>query len=408
MAPRPDIKFSFHSSKKISVMNNLGMISRLQCIALLLLSGALAQAKEYDITQFGATGDDLSDDTAAIEKALAQCAADGGGRVLIPAGTFILSRHGVESPILEAPSNTTIQGEGAASILKFDPKVNDSNFWRMIGAPVDGGAKNITIRDLHLDGSNTYTEYKPGETPEHNAGLWFYNKDHLIENITVENVFAENFSGDCMAFSVNCRGVTVRDCTLRNFVRQGIQMGGSPGARDYLVTGCRDLEHTVKPGGSTIHVEHARGLKNVIIENNQCRRSILAGGVDGLIIRGNTVEGKIVANTNTNLIFENNLVRGAGGGAVVQIGYTKGLMFRGNIVQGGDESTTGVYVWGTSRYNAQPGENVIIADNQITAADVAVSLNGTKNVRVHGNVLTAAVPLRSARTTGLTSDVPEP
>ena len=115
-----------------------------------------------------------------------------------------------------------------------------------------------------------------------------------------------------MAFSYNCRGITVRDCTLRNFVRQGIQMGGSPGSRDYLVTGCRDLEHTVQPGGSTIHVEHARGLENVIIENNQCRKSILAGGVDGMIIRGNTVMGRIVGNSNTNLLVSDNIVRAAG------------------------------------------------------------------------------------------------
>ncbi|MGY8674750.1 MAG: hypothetical protein ACKVHO_19425, partial [Verrucomicrobiia bacterium] len=100
-----------------------------------------------------------------------------------------------------------------------------------------------------------------GKTPEHNAGLWFYNKKHPIVNVTVMNVFAENFSGDCMAFSMNCRGITIRDCTLRNFIRQGIQMGGSPGSRDYLVTGCRDLEHSVQPGGSTIHVEHARAQK---------------------------------------------------------------------------------------------------------------------------------------------------
>lgn len=366
------------------------------------------EAKEFNITEYGAVPNDAGDDTTAIEKTIDACKQAGGGTVLIPAGTFILSRRNNESPILELPPNTTLRGEGAASILKFDPKVNQSNFWRMIGAPVDGGTKNVVIRDLHLDGSNTHPAYIKGETHEHNSGIWFYNKKHVIENIKVFNVFAENFSGDCMAFSYNCRAITVRDCTLRNFIRQGIQMGGSPGSRDYLVTGCRDLEHTVKPGGSTIHVEHARGLKNVIIENNQCRQSILAGGVDGMIIRGNTISGKLVGNGNTNLIIQDNLIKSnSKKGPVVQLGYTKGLIFRGNIVQGTADNPIGVYVWGNSRYNSQPGEDVTISDNQITAAKTAISLNGTKNVKINGNTLQAPQKLQQKRTEGLQSKIAE-
>ncbi len=367
-----------------------------------------AQAKEFDITKYGAVSNDAGDDTTAIEQALTACKEAGGGTVLIPAGTYILSRRNNETPILEIPPDTTLRGEGPASILKFDAKVNQSNFWRMIGAPVDGGTKNVVIRDLHLDGSNTHPQYIKSETPEHNAGIWFYNKNHIIENIKVINVFAENFSGDCMAFSYNCRAITVRDCILRNFIRQGIQMGGSPGSRDYLVTGCRDLEHTVKPGGSTIHVEHARGLKNVIIENNQCRKSILAGGVDGMIIRGNTISGKLVGNGNTNLIIRDNIIKSTSNkGSVVQLGYTKGLIFRGNIVQGTPGNPTGVYVWGNSRYNSQPGEDVTISDNQITAAKTAISLNGTKNVKIHGNTLNAPQKLLQKRTEALHSDTEE-
>jgi len=381
------------------------------CRALLVVAvvstGVLsAAAEEFDITEFGATANDATDDTSAIEDALTACGQAGGGTVFVPAGTFILSRRNAESPILEVPPNTTVRGEGTASTLKFAAGVNESNFWRMIGAPVAGGTKNVVIRDLHLDGSNTHPRYDKGKTPEHNAGLWFYNKDHVIENVTVLNVFAENFSGDCMAFSYNCRSITIRDCTLRNFIRQGIQMGGSPGSRDYLVTGCRDLEHSVQPGGSTIHVEHARGLKNVIIENNQCRKSILAGGVDGMIIRGNTVTGKIVGNSNTNLLICDNIVRSGGqSGAVVQIGYTKGLTIRGNIVTGADSNPTGIYVWGNSRYNDQPGENVIISDNQITASEHAISLNGARNVRISDNILMAAHPLLERRTEGVVSDI---
>ena len=357
---------------------------------LLTMVGSEARGDDiFDITQFGATPDDDTDDTAAMEEALAACGEAGGGTVFVPKGVFLISRRGAESPILEVPSDTTIRGEGNASTIKYTEAVNEGNFWRMIGAPVATGTKNVVIRDLHLDGSNKWPAYVKGETREHNSGLWFYNKQHLIENVTVMNVFAENFSGDCMAFSYNCRGITVRDCTLKNFLRQGIQMGGSDGARDYLVTGCRDLEHDVKPGGSTIHVEHARGLKNVIIENNQCRKSILAGGVDGLIIRGNTIDGRLVGNGNSNQVIEGNVLRSTtDSGSVMQLGYCKSLVIRGNVIEGNREANkVGIYVWGKSRYNDQPGENVIIADNQVSAGETGVSLNGVKNVTLRGNQL---------------------
>ncbi|NNE92767.1 MAG: hypothetical protein HKN23_14065 [Verrucomicrobiales bacterium] len=364
--------------------------------------------KVADITDFGATPNDDTDDTTAIEKAIEAAAnSEEIGTVFVPAGTFILSRRNAESPILELPPNTTFRGEGPASVLKYDPKVNESNFWRMLGAPVDGGTKNVVIRDLRLDGSNTHKFYDKGKTPEHNAGIWFYNRKHLIENVLVENVLAENFSGDCMAFSYNCIGITVRDCTLRNFVRQGIQMGGSENARDYLVTGCRDLEHDVRPGGSTIHVEHARGLKNVIIENNQCRKSILAGGVDGMIIRGNTIDGRLVGNGNKNLVIRDNIVRAfpEAKSATVQLGYTKGLVFKGNVIASAD-AETGVYIWGNSRYNSQPGEDVILSENRIEAKTTGIFFNGAKNVKIRDNIVKAAgKALKLQRAEGVDSDI---
>ena len=157
-----------------------------------------------------------------------------------------------------------------------------------------------------------------------------------------------------------------------------------------------------------LHVEHARGLKNVIIENNQCRKSILAGGVDTMIIRGNTVEGRLVGNLNSNLVVHDNVIKGTGKGPpVVQFGYTKGLIFRGNIVEGTEDDPVGLYVWGNSRYNAQPSEDVTIADNQITALETAISLNGTKDIRIHGNTLKAQSPLLVKRTENLTTDLAE-
>jgi hypothetical protein len=77
---------------------------------------------------------------------------------------------------------------------------------------------------------------------------------------------------------------------------------------------------------------------------------------------------------------------------------------RGNAIPGTDNNQTGLYVWGNSRYNKQPGEDVLVVGNQITAAEQAISLNGAKNVRITGNLLTAPRPLLERRTENVVSD----
>lgn len=359
--------------------------------ALWLISPKPAPAAVFDITEFGATANDQTDDTSSIKKAFQACQEAGGGAISIPAGTYLISRQGSESPILEVPSNCILHGDGAASVLKFDPRVNQSNFWRMLGA--SQACRNVTIRDLHLDGSNTFLSYEPGKTPEHNHGMFFSSKDNVIENITIQNCLIENFSGDGIALGQGCRHMTIRDVTLKNFVRQGIQMAGGNGARDYLVSGCQDLPGEVNPGGSTIHVEHARGLQNVLITNNRCRHSILAGGVAGLSITDNVVAGRIVGNGNTNLLVQGNIVRGNDQpGFVVQFGYTDGLILKDNILSSSHAEAGGIYVWGTSKYNPKPSQDVLISGNVIRVPGRGVFLNGVEGGRIQNNFIKVSDP----------------
>lgn len=382
----PDVVFIVISFSEIS----MPIVLRLLLTLSFACCSANVMAARFNIETYGATADDETDDTPAILKTLAVCAEAGGGEVFIPAGTFMVARQKSENPILGISSNTTILGEGAASILKYDPKVNQRNFWRMLG-PAGEDCRNITIRNVHLDGSNTFKNYEPGKTPEHNHGIYLQYKDGLIENVTVHDCLIENFSGDCIAIGRGCRNITIRNVSLRNFVRQGIQMGGDSRAHNYLVTGCQDLEGDVRPGGSTIHVEHARGLKNVIIANNHCRHSILAGGVDGLIIRNNIIHGRLVGNNDSNTIVQGNVVRGQDRkGHVMQFGFADGIVIKDNIVTGAHVEAGGIYVWGASSYNPVVSKNVVISGNLIRVAGRGIYLNGVHDGLVHNNAMTNA------------------
>lgn len=54
-----------------------------------LLAAACAEAKVYDISEFGAVGDGITDNTAAINAAVQECAGCGGGVVLVPKGEYV-------------------------------------------------------------------------------------------------------------------------------------------------------------------------------------------------------------------------------------------------------------------------------------------------------------------------------
>jgi hypothetical protein len=353
-------------------------------LASLALTATFASAAgDFDITKYGATPDDATDDTLAISRALSACRDAGGGTVVVPTGTFIVSRQKSESPILEVPSQTTFRGVGEKSVLKFAAAVNGTNFWRMLGA--SRAARDIVIRDLHLDGSTAATEYTKGKTAEQNHGMFFHSSAGPVENVTIEKCLVENFSGDCIALSLGCRRFTVRDVTLRNFIRQGIQLGGKEGDGVHLVTGCRDLEHTVQPGGSTIHVEHAEGGSGFTIEHNYCRHHLIAGGgAHKLVVRDNEVIGRIEGNGIKDGLFENNRLHAEAvtKTAIMQFGYADGLVIRGNTIEGGDSDATGIYVWGASKYNPAPSRDVLIEKNVLAVKKQPISLNGVTGAQV--------------------------
>ncbi len=154
-------------------------------------SQSIARLRPYvDVTAYGAKGDGVTDDTAAIQSALASvCAARIGATVLRPAldfppGIYLVAQTQLPStaPIFEMPcSRVTIEGLGTASTLQFVrgpmavirvvPGSNPNN------APVfdvryPNGYVGVTFRDIEIDG--------------YNRALWFYTSTgNKLENVNL-------------------------------------------------------------------------------------------------------------------------------------------------------------------------------------------------------------------------------
>jgi polygalacturonase len=86
----------------------------------------------FDVRTFGAIGDGKTLDTAAIQKALDECAKTGGGTVRLNAGTYL------SKPIFFKSSNTTLQLEQDA-LLQATDEPND------FAIPGKGGAVSAFV-----------------------------------------------------------------------------------------------------------------------------------------------------------------------------------------------------------------------------------------------------------------------
>lgn len=68
---------------------------------------------EYRVTDYGARGDGVALDTAAIQKALDDCGKAGGGKVVVPAGTY-------RSGTIWLRSHTELEIQTGATILGIE------------------------------------------------------------------------------------------------------------------------------------------------------------------------------------------------------------------------------------------------------------------------------------------------
>ena len=83
------------------------------CALIAALALAAAAAGDFDPRDYGAKGDGRTFDTAAVQRAIDECAEAGGGRVVVDGGTYLVKpirlRSGVE---LHLASGGRILGSG--------------------------------------------------------------------------------------------------------------------------------------------------------------------------------------------------------------------------------------------------------------------------------------------------------
>lgn len=112
---------------------------RLACAGLCLAAQAVAAAT-VDVRSHGAQGDGVTDDTAALQRAIDACAAQGGGRVVVPGGVYKTYTLSLKSDVdLHLERGATLKGGEDA--LKY-PEFAPTPVWNVERAPSASGTSH--------------------------------------------------------------------------------------------------------------------------------------------------------------------------------------------------------------------------------------------------------------------------
>ena len=156
-------------------------------------------ARIFNIRDFGARGDGATLDTAALQAAIDACHGEGGGTVLVPAGTFLIGTTELKSHVtLHLAAQATLLGSArgadyhpaAAIPLTGEHTMGDGN----VGLLFAANAENITIEGAGtIDGQGAQFRRGPnGEPPPSGRGgnqrphhVLFYK----VGNLTIRDIF---------------------------------------------------------------------------------------------------------------------------------------------------------------------------------------------------------------------------
>jgi hypothetical protein len=146
-------------------------------------------AEIINVKDFGAVGDGVTDDTAAIQAAIDYVETQGGGVIGVPVGTFMAKG-------LTLPSNVVIQGaDMELSVIKHTASsvgnvVETENFDTLLASgeadTEDGSTYNFGLKNLTIDGNRENVTGSPSSTS--GWGCRLYGQRLVLDNVRINGI----------------------------------------------------------------------------------------------------------------------------------------------------------------------------------------------------------------------------
>ncbi len=251
-------------------------IRRIAVSALMLFSIQL-QAREYNILDFGAVKEQLS--TSAIQKAVNECFNNGGGRVVVPAGTFITGTIILKSNVnLYLENGAVLLGSTTIDDYKIEGKT--------LGMVFAEDACNVGISGLGtIDASgNSFYDFKLN----HIYDEFEKNRTRQKENYMPEGTFftdgpVERTTAPGMTLVFfHCTKVSVTGITIKDTPVWATRFGYCD---NVFIDGVTIRNNLLVPNSDGIHCTASR---NIRISNCD-----IVAGDDCIVLTGFTFDEEV-------------------------------------------------------------------------------------------------------------------
>jgi hypothetical protein len=259
---------------------------------------------QYNVKQFGATGDGATNDTASLQATLDRCSAEGGGTVTVPAGNYVTGS-------LWLRSNLTLHVQAGATLLG-SRTVDDFPVWtsKWEGPGVKPGRAALLcgegLDNVAVTGRGTidgrgdmwWDSYRaaPGKLRRPFLCRFVDCRNVLIEGVTFRN------SPMWTVSPLACDNVTISRITVVNPPDSPNTDGINPDScRNVRISDCHvdvgDDCITIKSGKEDEGRRQLRPCENITVTN-----CTLEHGHGGVVI-GSEMSGSIRNVTISNCIF---------------------------------------------------------------------------------------------------------
>ncbi len=336
------------------------------------------------VGDYGAKGDGTTDDTAAVNAAIAALPSS-GGTVFFPEGTYLLDGQ------VSVPDNCTLLGCGRGSIILVDDTFDSDKRSVILNSDQTDGNENITIDNLCFtvtaDAVLTYTGHPRG--PVSMA---------RVTGLRLTRIFTKDYYGRTFIWLWGCKHVHISGCDIEN--KKTLTAGGGIWIyggydTDHGTTDWDSYDIVVTGNSITTHADEGlcfwgsyADIYDVTVTGNYLFNDI-GTACWPLSIIGFYTEGGTASRYVTDVSVTGNVIDG---GLIVR-SNTARINISGNAITGQGTTHMSVAVVKNSSGTSDKPADIVISGNTIIDAGYGVISDSCLRLCVCDNIVIDAATM---------------